>query len=470
MRVLSLLLTCLCVGGQVVLAQKVYTGEMVWVRDIECSGRPTDSVAMQQARALVETAQSYEAKGQIARAVAEYKKAISRAGQAAHCLSLVNLLLKHGDPKGAEATLRMCTQMDPDCLYVKLTEAFVLLRQDRFQSAQEILEVLLPSHGNNPYLRYLSGTNHLYLNNPIQAEAQLQRALELNPQLAAAHFFLGLLYAQKKSTYQKSRHHLGAAIQGGLKSARVHKQLGGLLIKLGEPAEAINHLSTAVKIDPHSPDLYYLLSQAYRATGNSSKAHQTLEHYEELRRKASRLDEAAAYGQSLHQTGVKLLDENRLDEALEVFRQGLDSHPDKDVWYVGIAEALLRKGDFDGCFVAIQKAIKLKPMQSKYHYFSAQSLEAAGKIPEAIAAAREAASLDPNNGELHNFLGNLYFNSGDFERAVSAFKNAVQADSRNPYFHLNLSGALGRMGRAEESAHEKEVFRKLLSEGKRPPQ
>jgi tetratricopeptide (TPR) repeat protein len=98
-------------------------------------------------------------------------------------------------------------------------------------------------------LNYMEGDSLLHLEEAAQAIPYLEAAARADPKMMGAHASLGLAYA-----------------------------------RAGQPAKAVPHLEAAAAIDDDG-SLSYQLSRAYQATGQTERARQALERYQEILKK-----------------------------------------------------------------------------------------------------------------------------------------------------------------------------------------
>ena len=450
----------LLVAVSTIASQQQQPDEMPWLTYV-CA-RP---VSEGPGQVHFESAKSLEIRGDYKNALAAYLKAASSGERWPYCLYVARIYLRLNEPAAAEDTATACSKLAPDCPAAQLTLAYVLGEKGEHARSEKIAEWIIESDPQNAEAWYVSGRNRLAINDETQGEARLRRAIEFNSELAHAHLALGTHYSQEKSTFEQGRRSLERAQALGLGNFKLHLQLGALQLKQNQISTALRHLEKAVELNQLAPEAYYLLSRAYRRSGAFRKSSEALDRYQELQEQTSQLNEEIARSQSLYQKGMKLLQERRLEPALEAFREALGPHPNQDICHYGIAQVLALKGDSKGSIAALQKAIESRPYNAGYYRSLADILHSVQRTAEAIDVLSHAVTLEPANGSHQNQLGNLHFATGSFEKARTAYEKAIQLDSKNALFHLNLSSVLRRLGRVQEAARQRQIFEQLLSTG-----
>jgi tetratricopeptide (TPR) repeat protein len=111
-----------------------------------------------------------------------------------------------------------------------------------------------------------------------QAKPLLEKAIRLDPQLAPAYLQLGILYSEQKDLLRK----------------------------------AISAYQRAIAADPQLEQAHYRLAQAYRQTGEDSKARHEMALYEKISNKKS--DEAARQQHELQRFVYELKDQTALQQ------------------------------------------------------------------------------------------------------------------------------------------------------------
>jgi tetratricopeptide (TPR) repeat protein len=146
-------------------------------------------------------------------------------------------LLLQGDIKNAEATFLKVTTMDPG-----YADGWVNVARARIQEG-----------------------------NMSAGRDMLRKALEIDPNLAKTHFFLGV--AQKSlGEYDEALSHLRAAAALYPRDRVVVNQLARVLFLKREYAAAIQELNKVLSIDPEDLQAHYNLMLCYRGLGDAEKA------------------------------------------------------------------------------------------------------------------------------------------------------------------------------------------------------
>src|SRR5262245_19151264 len=129
--------------------------EMVWLRVIDpltdVSSRtaersPTSSSVLQH----MKQARLYEGQRQYAKAVVEYRQAMSSGGGTLPCLFLADLYLRLEELNAAVATTDHCIRLDQNSVLTGLSRAYVLQKEKKFRKAGEWIDRLLETNSRNP--------------------------------------------------------------------------------------------------------------------------------------------------------------------------------------------------------------------------------------------------------------------------------------------------------------------------------
>jgi tetratricopeptide (TPR) repeat protein len=136
-------------------------------------------------------------------------------------------------------------------------------------------------------------------------------------------------------------------------NARAHMWLGNYFREAGRTADAVSHLSEAVRIQP----------------GNSN-AHNGL--------------------------GAALARQGKTDEAIAAYREAVRLQPSNPRAHANLGSALGRKNDIDGAVEHFREAVRLDPNSASAHYNLGGALALQGLTIEAIEHFETALRLQPD--------------------------------------------------------------------------
>ena len=128
------------------------------------------------------------------------------------------------------------------------------------------------------------------LGRPAEAERQYERALELNPGLAAAHTNLGTALA-RQGRFAEAVAHLAEAVRLEPGSAAAYNNLGGVFLQQRQVEAASRHFRSALELNPEYADAHANLGAALAQQGFADEA---IGHFDQALRIDPRHDAASA--------------------------------------------------------------------------------------------------------------------------------------------------------------------------------
>ncbi len=275
------------------------------------------------------------------------------------------------------------------------------------------------------------------------AIAPLKRALELNPELEAAHLQLGYVLLSQ-----------GYAAEAIPHLERVHalEALGIAQIKTGHYQEAIASLSAALVKRPDNPDLLYYLG---RASGLLSK--NTIETLLSVYPDSARAHQAM--GENYFVLRQMPQAEKEYDEALRQRSDIPGLHLELGLVYAGAAQWAKAEEQF-------RAEANRQPGNAEAAYRLGAALLQQGKAHDARQELARADSLKPDMPETLYSLGKAASLDGDSTAAEKAWIRVIALEKETSLAaqaHFGLAGLYRKQGKTAQAQHEMQEFKKLQS-------
>jgi len=159
---------------------------------------------------------------------------------------------------------------------------------------------------------------------------------------------------------------------------------------------------------------------------------------------------ASAVGHASY--GLVLSSAGRKAEALEQLRIAVEIDPNFVEPRIGLAYALIDRGDLSGAIRELREVVRLRPESPKPRNDHAVALTRNGQLDSAIAEYKEALRLDPNSELTLNNLGYAYTASGDFRQAIAALKAVLRLKPDFAGARHNLAEAFRKAGMPDSAA------------------
>ncbi|MEW5976496.1 MAG: tetratricopeptide repeat protein [Acidobacteriota bacterium] len=331
------------------------------------------------------------------------------------------------------------------------------------------------------------GVYFLEQNQPEQAAAELQKAVQQDPKSYPALYNLGLAYwnlrkldaslasfqqahrlqpAEANARYYLGRIHLarGEATQAiqflkGLVENQItpladeHYQLGLAYLKAGQGQAAVEVLQAASKRRPEDSSVHEALGRAYQAAGRQADAEKSFARSSQLKDadlEASRLlhlcrqhleakdvQQAVEAGhqlvrlssvEHLVELGVLYGQSGLLEQATEPLQRAVSLDPDRFEAQFNLGLTFLNLGKNDqaeGCFA---QAARIAPESFEAHSLLGVVRGQLGRNLQSIESFRRAVSLQPNNLRVVSLLALQYIEGSYYEEAIRLLSALVQSN------------------------------------------
>jgi tetratricopeptide (TPR) repeat protein len=223
---------------------------------------------------------------------------------------------------------------------------------------------------------------------------------------------------------------------------QAHFNLGTAFGRQGKYDDAVQHLRTAVTLNPTYADAHYSLGFAYMSQG---KLQDAAEEYKTVVR--LRPDYFAAH---LHLASV-LLTTGQPDAALERYQEAAQLQPGSPLCEVGIAKTLCALRRFSDAAAHLGEAVRLCPNDAQLQLALGNALFESGRTNEAVQSFAEAARLDPAVVEKLLTAGKTLLSRSQIEPALVEFTTALRVQPENAEAHENVALIYAQQNKLEQA-------------------
>jgi protein O-GlcNAc transferase len=295
----------------------------------------------------------------------------------------------------------------PPALVALFGEAVALHQSGRLADAESLYRRILAAHPGHFDSLHLLGVIHYQRGEREAAIRQIDAALAVNPDVAAAH-----------------------------------NNRGNALKDLGLANEALASYDRAIALKGNYAEAYYNRGNVLRELKRHAEA---VESYD--RAIAARPD----YPEALSNRGSALKQLGRYDEGFASFDRAIALRPDYAEAWFNRANALAALKRYDEALANCDKAVALRPDLAETHNNRGHALEKLRRCEEAVEAYDRALALKPNYADALNNRGNAYKELKRFDEALADYDRALALEPDHADAFFNRGIALAELKRTEDA-------------------
>ena len=345
---------------------------------------------------------------------------------------------------------------------------------------------------------YEAGLQALHRKEDPNAFAAFQRAIELDPTLAEAHYHLGVLYGKQSQwkpaidalqvainltpDFADAYVRLGEAYLIGMARAkeateplervlqlqpdhaRARRLLGDAYLRQNRIADAIYHLKQVVR----DSEARYLLGLAYFQKEDFTQA---IPHFEAVIKRESRHAKAhfnlgncylrtgkIAEGRTALRTFERL---TREEEQLSSLQRLVHNDPQRLQPRYELAELLIKRTEWELATTELKTCLAIAPHDEKasellgYIYLQTEA------YPEALDVYGGLVEAHPESAIYRNSLGIVYMMLKKPRQAIGQFETATRLGTTNPQLYRNLANAYRQIGERTKAEQAYRRYRSL---------
>ena len=333
--------------------------------------------------------------------------------------------------------------------------------------------------------RFQSALAAYQAGNPAEASRVLEGMLPQASKSFEVHELLGLVYAGEQKNAAATEQ-LQAAVKLKPDSAAARTNLGTSLLRAGKPELAMEQFDKALALAPHDYEANHHLAEFYLQSKDLTRALPRLEEAQRARPAAydngydlalvslmlGRTDEARQTLQTLvasKDTGelhnlLGQVDEKdgRFLEAANEFGKAAHMDPSEDNLFVWGSELLLHR-TYEPAIAVFQQATQRYPDSPRLAIGLGMALYSHGQYEESIASLMRASDLNPHDARCYLFLSKAYLSSPkQAEEVIARFKRYAELEPGNGLAQYYYAVSLWKGRRLEESSVDFQAVEALL--------
>ena len=264
----------------------------------------------------------------------------------------------------------------------------------------------------------------VHLSNLPAAEHALQRYVASHPTSSEGLYLLGfVLHRQNRPSESLAIYTRAASIAPPLGDDL--KIVGLDYVLLGDYADAIKWLQSAVERDPHNKDAWYYLGRAFYTRAQRVEARQAFLKVLNLDPQDSRAE---------NNLGLIYETDGEPAAAMEAYRKAIawqeqSPHPSEQP-YVNLGNLLMEQGEPRQALESLERAVTLAPNNAFCHMTLGVAYRQNGKLDRAQRELETATKLEPDNPTAHYQLGRVYKDQHALDRAQAEFGKTAELKTR----------------------------------------
>ncbi|HEX9869172.1 MAG TPA: tetratricopeptide repeat protein [Candidatus Tectomicrobia bacterium] len=297
--------------------------------------------------------------------------------------------------------------------------------------------------------------------NPERMLALAHQALALDDSLPVAHSLLSWGYYLQQQ-YDQAIAEGERAIALDPNNADSYARQADVLNLAGRPADALQMVEQAMRLNPRYPPLYLLeLGWTYRMTGRYAEAIATLK--EVISRMPTHLGARfnLAFSYCLQWVSQQSPDAQTLEPVVAAAQRGiaLNDSLHWNHWILG--SIYLYQQQYDQALAEMERGVALGPNEAESYAFLAEVLSCMGRTENALEAAAQALRLKPAAVDIHlSGVGSAYAVAGRYEEARAPLQRYLSRYPNILPVHLMLAAVYSELGKTSEArAEAAEVLR-----------
>jgi len=422
------------------------------------ASRPTEAIQELKAASRIDPANSnthhqlallFEKAGDKESALAEDArvKALTaqKGGDAAGNLNAeANQFLLAGNASAAVKAYRRALELSPTDAKLRYNLSLALDRTGDRAAERTELERAVQLDPNLAVAHNQLGLLDLQQERVLTAEQHFKKALSIDPKYAEALSNLGVLCSRQGKDADATLF-FQQAIQSDPNYSKAHVNLGLALLKQRAVAQAEQQFRAAIQVDPNSPGAYAALGMLQVKTGRGAEAIPTF-------RKALTLEPDSA--EAHLNLGIALVDQYNRPDAFKEFTEAARLNPGFAAVHLNLGRFFFEIGKYEDANRELETSVRLQPNLVGALYFLALSAKQTNQLERSTDYLQRVVELQPDNSDAQYLLGQNLERMGKPGAALEHWKAAVSSDPDHSQALYNLARALNKLHDPEAEQYQ----------------
>jgi cellulose synthase operon protein C len=371
-----------------------------------------------------------------------------------------------GDLDKATAEYVSLHQEHPKDATVSRNYVQLLILKNRLAEADQLNESTLKSNAKDDEALTFRGEIQLQRGQVNEAVQTLQGVVTRNPDMAVAHYQLGLAL-NRLGEPDRAGTEWQQALRLRPNMVEADRALAGLALQKSDMAGLERYSSDIVQLQPASPDGYALRSislmarkrypaaelearKAIEVAPQSPAGYLQMGNLDSLNQKNSEAinwyEQALSHDpnsiDALRGLANVYVSQKQADKAISAINSHISTSPNNTSFYDLLGSVMLTKKDYAGAETALKKAVQLDKNNVDAYIKLGQSQVARGAPDETLGTYAEATTANPKEPALYILTGVVYEHKHQLDKAKAAYQTALQLKPDNPQASNNLAYVL----------------------------
>ena len=335
-----------------------------------------------------------------------------------------------------------------------LDEAQRDIDANNFEAAVPPLQKFIAKKPDVAYGHFQLGYAFTALKRGDEAQAEYERAIELDPKMPEAYLNLGVLLLDKRQ-FAAAVAPLSKAVDLLPSQSRPRALLAVAQDRSGDQEAAARSFEGVLHFDPNDVTANHYLGDIDLRRGKPAEAESRFRDALELQPDAPEI--LLGLAQSL--------EAQNKPEVADAYRKYLKVMPGDSGARARLIHLLINAEEYDAALAELERADSGKSPSLDSLKLRADIQIAQKNLDGAIVTLRQAVALAPSDAQMVGGLGRVYLQKRDFPAAEKELRAALQMDPKNTAYWKDLSASYYLSGNCPATLNALDVIAKVETPG-----